>query len=289
MTNLPRPARKSSRGASPSSPAPRAASAAPSRWSWRAAAPMSSPWPAPRARWKRSMTKSARLAARPRSFPATSPISRARPARRRDLRALGQARYFRRQRRLARAVDARFPLRSRQVGQAVRGQRHRQLPPAALARPAAARLRRRPRRADLVGRGATGGLPRLLGPYATSKAAVDAMLRSYAADTVNVSNIKAMSVNPGPMRTKMRGVGDAGRRPDDPAHARGIRAETRRPVRAGLDADRQDLRFPHRHGALVPGTGLTAIALFALHKRARSGGEKAGSPGGKPCPAGCAA
>lgn len=42
------------------------------------------------------------------------------------------------------------------------------------------------------------------GPYATSKAAVDAMLRSYAADTVNVSNIKAMSVNPGPMRTKMR-------------------------------------------------------------------------------------
>jgi len=42
------------------------------------------------------------------------------------------------------------------------------------------------------------------GPYATSKAAVDAMLRSYAADTVNVSNVKAMSVNPGPMRTKMR-------------------------------------------------------------------------------------
>jgi NAD(P)-dependent dehydrogenase (short-subunit alcohol dehydrogenase family) len=42
------------------------------------------------------------------------------------------------------------------------------------------------------------------GPYATSKAAVDAILRSYAADTVNVSNIKAMSVNPGPMRTKMR-------------------------------------------------------------------------------------
>jgi NAD(P)-dependent dehydrogenase (short-subunit alcohol dehydrogenase family) len=42
------------------------------------------------------------------------------------------------------------------------------------------------------------------GPYATSKAALDAILRSYAADVVNVSNVKAMSVNPGPLRTKMR-------------------------------------------------------------------------------------
>jgi NAD(P)-dependent dehydrogenase (short-subunit alcohol dehydrogenase family) len=42
------------------------------------------------------------------------------------------------------------------------------------------------------------------GPYAASKAALDAILRSYAADVVNVSNIKAMSVNPGPLRTKMR-------------------------------------------------------------------------------------
>lgn len=42
------------------------------------------------------------------------------------------------------------------------------------------------------------------GPYAASKAALDAMLRAYAADVANVSNIKAMSVNPGPLRTKMR-------------------------------------------------------------------------------------
>jgi NAD(P)-dependent dehydrogenase (short-subunit alcohol dehydrogenase family) len=51
------------------------------------------------------------------------------------------------------------------------------------------------------------------GPYATSKAAVDAMLRSYAADVVNVSNVKAMSVNPGPLRTKMRAAAMPGEDP----------------------------------------------------------------------------
>lgn len=51
------------------------------------------------------------------------------------------------------------------------------------------------------------------GPYATSKAAVDALLRSYAADTVNVSAIKAMSVNPGPLRTKMRAAAMPGEDP----------------------------------------------------------------------------
>ncbi|MBB4196356.1 oxidoreductase [Rhodoblastus sphagnicola] len=42
------------------------------------------------------------------------------------------------------------------------------------------------------------------GPYAASKAALEAMVRAYAAETENVSAIKAMLVNPGPLRTKMR-------------------------------------------------------------------------------------
>jgi NAD(P)-dependent dehydrogenase (short-subunit alcohol dehydrogenase family) len=42
------------------------------------------------------------------------------------------------------------------------------------------------------------------GVYAASKAALDVILRAYAAETVNVSNVRAMSVNPGPLRTKMR-------------------------------------------------------------------------------------
>jgi NAD(P)-dependent dehydrogenase (short-subunit alcohol dehydrogenase family) len=42
------------------------------------------------------------------------------------------------------------------------------------------------------------------GPYATSKAALDALARTYAAETVNTSNIRVMLVNPGPLRTRMR-------------------------------------------------------------------------------------
>ncbi|WP_041778752.1 SDR family NAD(P)-dependent oxidoreductase [Beijerinckia indica] len=42
------------------------------------------------------------------------------------------------------------------------------------------------------------------GPYATSKAALDALARTYAAETVNVSPVRVMLVNPGPLRTAMR-------------------------------------------------------------------------------------
>jgi NAD(P)-dependent dehydrogenase (short-subunit alcohol dehydrogenase family) len=42
------------------------------------------------------------------------------------------------------------------------------------------------------------------GPYAVSKAALDALARTYAAETVNTSAVRVMLVNPGPLRTKMR-------------------------------------------------------------------------------------
>ena len=42
------------------------------------------------------------------------------------------------------------------------------------------------------------------GPYATAKAALDAIARTYAAETVNTSNIRVMLINPGPLRTLMR-------------------------------------------------------------------------------------
>ncbi|QLP98127.1 MAG: SDR family NAD(P)-dependent oxidoreductase [Rhodoblastus sp.] len=42
------------------------------------------------------------------------------------------------------------------------------------------------------------------GPYAISKAALDAMARTYAAETKNVTNVRVTSINPGPLRTKMR-------------------------------------------------------------------------------------
>ena len=42
------------------------------------------------------------------------------------------------------------------------------------------------------------------GPYALSKAALEALARTYAAETQNVSNVKVMLANPGPLRTAMR-------------------------------------------------------------------------------------
>ena len=36
------------------------------------------------------------------------------------------------------------------------------------------------------------------GPYAMSKAALDAIARTYAAETLNTSNVRVTLVNPGP-------------------------------------------------------------------------------------------
>ncbi len=42
------------------------------------------------------------------------------------------------------------------------------------------------------------------GPYAISKSAVDAIVRTYAAETSALTPIRVMAVNPGPLRTRMR-------------------------------------------------------------------------------------
>jgi NAD(P)-dependent dehydrogenase (short-subunit alcohol dehydrogenase family) len=51
------------------------------------------------------------------------------------------------------------------------------------------------------------------GPYAVSKAAVDALMRTYAAETETTSAIKVMAVNPGPLRTRMRATAMPGEDP----------------------------------------------------------------------------
>ena len=84
-------------------------------------------------------------------------------------------------------------------------------------------LRRSPRgRAAFITSGAASRaeLRAYWGPYARSKAALDALARTYAAETVNTSNIRVMLVNPGPLRTRMRAKAMPGedpmtlRRPD---------------------------------------------------------------------------
>jgi len=52
------------------------------------------------------------------------------------------------------------------------------------------------------------------GPYAASKAAVDALARTYAAETVNITPIKVMAVDPGRLRTRMRAQAMPGEDPE---------------------------------------------------------------------------
>jgi NAD(P)-dependent dehydrogenase (short-subunit alcohol dehydrogenase family) len=52
------------------------------------------------------------------------------------------------------------------------------------------------------------------GPYAVSKAAVDALMRTYAAETATTSAIRVMAVNPGPLRTRMRASAMPGEDPE---------------------------------------------------------------------------
>ncbi len=51
------------------------------------------------------------------------------------------------------------------------------------------------------------------GPYAISKAALDALMRTYAAETATTSNVRVMGVNPGPLRTRMRAAAMPGEDP----------------------------------------------------------------------------
>jgi NAD(P)-dependent dehydrogenase (short-subunit alcohol dehydrogenase family) len=58
-------------------------------------------------------------------------------------------------------------------------------------------------RAAFVSSGAAHKCTAYWGPYAVSKAAVEALARTYAAETATTA-IKVMLVNPGPLRTRMR-------------------------------------------------------------------------------------
>ena len=52
------------------------------------------------------------------------------------------------------------------------------------------------------------------GPYAITKAALDALARTYAAETATTSNVVVTVVNPGPLRTRMRAAAMPGEDPE---------------------------------------------------------------------------
>jgi NAD(P)-dependent dehydrogenase (short-subunit alcohol dehydrogenase family) len=68
-------------------------------------------------------------------------------------------------------------------------------------------------RAVFVSSGAAHKCTAYWGPYAVSKAAVEALARTYAAETA-ASAIKVMLVNPGPLRTRMRAEAMPGENPE---------------------------------------------------------------------------
>jgi NAD(P)-dependent dehydrogenase (short-subunit alcohol dehydrogenase family) len=63
---------------------------------------------------------------------------------------------------------------------------------------------RRSRSISPPGAGNKAKLDAYRGPYATTKAALDALARVYAAETEGASNVRVMVANPGPLRTRMR-------------------------------------------------------------------------------------
>lgn len=59
-------------------------------------------------------------------------------------------------------------------------------------------------RAIFVSSGAAHTAKPYWGPYAVSKAGLEVLARTYAAEVQNISKIRVMLVNPGPLRTRMR-------------------------------------------------------------------------------------
>jgi NAD(P)-dependent dehydrogenase (short-subunit alcohol dehydrogenase family) len=69
-------------------------------------------------------------------------------------------------------------------------------------------------RVIMLSSGAARRVRAFWGCYAASKAALEALVRAYAAETMNITAVRAMLVNPGPMRTAMRAAAVPG---EDPA------------------------------------------------------------------------
>ena len=127
-------------------------------------------------------------------------LRRHRPARRRDLRALGPRRRAARPTPACSAVTPVAHLEPK-VWDDDGDQRHRQLAAHPLARSAAAPRPRRPGPVRQFRRHSGPGP--YLGLYAASKAGLEALVATYAAETARTA-LRVNLINPGPLRTRMR-------------------------------------------------------------------------------------
>ena len=98
-------------------------------------------------------------------------------------------------------------------------------------------------RAIFVTSGAAHKCTAYWGVYSVSKAALEALVRTYAAETVTTP-VKAMLLNPGPLRTAMRRAAMPGEDPLTLKTPEDLAPHIVKLAPALLDRDRQDLRLP---------------------------------------------
>ena len=102
--------------------------------------------------------------------------------------------------------------------------------------------------------GITAQAPAYWGPYTVSKAALEALARTYAAETAT-TRVRVNLFNPGPIRTRMRAQAMPGEDPmtlDTPDKV----AETSTIVPAEHAGERQALRLSEGQVPAVPRPGL---------------------------------
>lgn len=84
------------------------------------------------------------------------------------------------------------------------------------------------------------------GVYSVSKAALEALVRTYAAETATTGNVRVNLVNPGPMRTAMRAKAMPGENPDTLPHPSEIVAPVLDLLASDFDETGKLYNFPTR-------------------------------------------
>ena len=146
------------------------------------------------------------------------------------------------------------PRRTEGLGRRHGGQCHRQLAADLRHGPAAEVLRCRPGGVRFV-RGRRDKRTAYWGPYAVSKAALETLARTYAAETVTTP-VRVNLFTPGPVRTRMRAQAMPGEDPmtlETPGRGR---RKDRRIVPAQHAGKRDDLLVPQGQAAGIPAAGV---------------------------------
>lgn len=105
-------------------------------------------------------------------------------------------------------------------------------------------------RAVFVSSGAAKSAKAYWGPYAASKAALEALVKSYAAEMESATRVRANIIDPGPVRTAMRAQAVPGEDPDTLPHPSAVAEKIVDLLEPGFDQTR--MLFAFKTGALTP-------------------------------------